>query len=859
MKNYRFFFLNHTAYRLLNTSESEAVGKNLYEICQIAPHNQGDQFTNPIFIARQKKEPQKFAPGTELSFNGKSGIQVSGMITPLPGEDGEPHGFLLAFHNLVGFEQQYQECIQWNQLYQEIARYNAVDFFLANPDGTLRHYTGNKENWPLTPLARNLSVEDAQALNDDWKLLTSGKIRELVRVYHVDKENTPAYFRLRAIPQYDANEQIISCYGSIQEITAEYRIRQSQLKGRSSNHLLSESIQHLSELDLSPRSAQMLFEPLSRFTGANRIQLLKFDENFASATLCLQWPPAQGQSQAEEINMRDNADAINQLLQHQTVSGTDTLYLPNQQNHFQTCLGIWNNAVLWGMLVIDFPTAISFQPEDQEMLNAMTGLLAAIVNAQENTTSNQQQNQLLDSVMASDFYLFMLFTPDRRLRQVNTIAAKLLGCSSKELLLMPAAEASHLFAPDQPSLLDRCIATGKRSVALYHFNGHALLLTVSPIRDHAQNIIFYLESGLDVTQWCFSNELTPAPTHQSDAMIDQNEFIENICLKLRHPLNAVISFGELLGSDPLPSPEQGSYLAEIMIAGNSIKNILDRLQIIASLNEGVLQNQPGKLKLEPYFQELCQEVQELCNHQEHKFIWEALSYLPTVEVDGHLLKLVLRQLLEEEIGAGRQATITLTANYLDQPGDAGILELKIRNTVPIIHDEADSTSLGLSRKLLKLLNGTLATPEHSEDNTVFVLNIPVKYAAPDSLQPANENEKNSKDLILVVDDHPANVKLLSAMLNRLGVNYVTTHSAPIALEIAKSRDVTLVLTDVWMEVMTGDQLAEALANNPGTSSIPVVAITADTQVRKGKYFKAVLYKPIKLQELTAVIKNFCSL
>ncbi|MIL10220.1 response regulator, partial [Salmonella enterica subsp. enterica] len=80
--------------------------------------------------------------------------------------------------------------------------------------------------------------------------------------------------------------------------------------------------------------------------------------------------------------------------------------------------------------------------------------------------------------------------------------------------------------------------------------------------------------------------------------------------------------------------------------------------------------------------------------------------------------------------------------------------------------------------------------------------------------------------ILVVDDVPANRKLLEARLRAEYFDVVSASSGPEALEACENGKIDLVLLDVMMPGMDGFEVCKQLKVNPATSYIPVVMITA---------------------------------
>ncbi|MCO5164455.1 MAG: PleD family two-component system response regulator [Mesorhizobium sp.] len=84
--------------------------------------------------------------------------------------------------------------------------------------------------------------------------------------------------------------------------------------------------------------------------------------------------------------------------------------------------------------------------------------------------------------------------------------------------------------------------------------------------------------------------------------------------------------------------------------------------------------------------------------------------------------------------------------------------------------------------------------------------------------------------ILVVDDVPANVKLLEARLLAEYFEVLSAYSGADALDICENGKVDVVLLDVMMPDMDGFEVCRRLKSDPNTSHIPVVMVTALDQV-----------------------------
>jgi two-component system cell cycle response regulator len=118
--------------------------------------------------------------------------------------------------------------------------------------------------------------------------------------------------------------------------------------------------------------------------------------------------------------------------------------------------------------------------------------------------------------------------------------------------------------------------------------------------------------------------------------------------------------------------------------------------------------------------------------------------------------------------------------------------------------------------------------------------------------------------ILVVDDIPANVKLLEARLIAEYFDVLTASDGYQALAICERHQVDLILLDIMMPGMDGFEVCERLKSNPKTSHIPVVMVTAlDQPADRVRGLKAgaddFLTKPVNDLQLIARVKSLLRL
>jgi two-component system, sensor histidine kinase and response regulator len=114
--------------------------------------------------------------------------------------------------------------------------------------------------------------------------------------------------------------------------------------------------------------------------------------------------------------------------------------------------------------------------------------------------------------------------------------------------------------------------------------------------------------------------------------------------------------------------------------------------------------------------------------------------------------------------------------------------------------------------------------------------------------------------ILIVDDTPSNLRLLSSMLTQQGYEVRSAISGAVALMAVQSIQPDLVLLDINMPNMNGYQVCTQLKANPETQEIPVIFLSAlGEAIDKVQGFRAggvdYITKPFQVEEVLARVEN----
>lgn len=115
--------------------------------------------------------------------------------------------------------------------------------------------------------------------------------------------------------------------------------------------------------------------------------------------------------------------------------------------------------------------------------------------------------------------------------------------------------------------------------------------------------------------------------------------------------------------------------------------------------------------------------------------------------------------------------------------------------------------------------------------------------------------------VLICDDEPNIVESVSYVVRRAGYEQLIAEDGQSALDMAQREMPDLIILDVRMPRLNGNQVCEQLKNNPATRNIPIIMLTAYGQPQDHAFSMACgaddfMLKPFSPRELSAKIKQF---
>lgn len=121
----------------------------------------------------------------------------------------------------------------------------------------------------------------------------------------------------------------------------------------------------------------------------------------------------------------------------------------------------------------------------------------------------------------------------------------------------------------------------------------------------------------------------------------------------------------------------------------------------------------------------------------------------------------------------------------------------------------------------------------------------------------------ASERVLIVEDNDKNMKLVRDVLQATGYSTLEATTGEEAVELALAHEPALVLMDVQLPGIDGAEALEKLRQDERTSSIPVLALTAQAMSGDRERFLAAgfdgyLSKPVDVAELLRAVRDQCN-
>jgi signal transduction histidine kinase/ActR/RegA family two-component response regulator len=371
----------------------------------------------------------------------------------------------------------------------------------------------------------------------------------------------------------------------------------------------------------------------------------------------------------------------------------------------------------------------------------------------------------------------------------------------------------------------------------------------------------------------------------------KSEFLSRMSHELRTPLNAILGFSQLLELDK-PTPSQAESVAHISRAGQHLLSLINEVLDIARLETGRLALSPEPIEIGAFLRETIELIRPLATRLQ---IDTQLVHTDAVHevllADRQRLKQVLLNLLSNAVKynqPGGQVRVSCTRLPADRfridvaDTGRGIAPEKMKDLfVPFERLGAEETDiegtgigLALSRGIVAALHGELGVESVEGQGSTFWIILPrtvgAMLAAPESGSTAAsvaapEPPNASRHTLLYIEDQDLNLRLVERILQpRPEYRLLTAMQGGIGLDLAREHQPDLILLDLNLPDMSGEDVLRKLKDDPSVRHIPVLMVSADAMGDRIEQMLALgaagyLTKPYRVSEFLRVISETLAL
>ena len=360
----------------------------------------------------------------------------------------------------------------------------------------------------------------------------------------------------------------------------------------------------------------------------------------------------------------------------------------------------------------------------------------------------------------------------------------------------------------------------------------------------------------------------------------KTRFLAMMSHELRTPLNAVIGFAEFLAREGVEESKRREYIDGILLSSNALLELINDILDFSKLEAGAMDMRSGLCDVNQLLRELPAIFGYRVRRHGVKLAIEAPEKaIPVLKLSHQGLRQILINIVGNSAKFTEQGEIRVVVHWDETTSS---LHLEVRDTGcgisedkmaklfnPFVQDigsrmkssagEIKGTGLGLPivKRMVENAGGTISAKSKLGEGTTFFIDIPnigiAEAQPPAPTTAAAVLSQAIPERVLVVDDMTMNRKILGIHLDHLGVKDIRyAENGKKALEVMDEWLPDAVLTDMWMPIMDGTQLAEAMHRERRLMQIPIVAVTADIDVGSTydmSLFTKVIAKPVSGDKL----------
>jgi signal transduction histidine kinase len=363
------------------------------------------------------------------------------------------------------------------------------------------------------------------------------------------------------------------------------------------------------------------------------------------------------------------------------------------------------------------------------------------------------------------------------------------------------------------------------------------------------------------------------------ANLAKSEFLSRMSHDLRTPLNAIIGFAQVLEMEGLP-PDQEAGIGHILRAGRYLLEMINEVLDISRIEAGRMSLSPEPVELHGLVEGAVELIQPLAARRNLSLSADVARGI-YVMADRMRLNQVLFNLLSNAVkynrergsvhvaadAAGSRVTLSVTDTGTGIRAEKLPLLFTPFERLGAEQSAIEGTGLGLAlvKGLIEAMSGSIVVDSVVDHGSCFAITLPAADATA-AIAPYVEHEERCvradsgvTGTVLYIEDNASNVRLMEVVLSkRPGITMLHAGDGETGLAMLHERHPDLVLLDLHLPNVTGQEVLRRIWSDPATRGIPIVVLTADatpSQMRQllASGATAYLTKPVDVRDIFAVL------
>ncbi|WP_439130510.1 ATP-binding response regulator [Polaribacter sp.] len=413
---------------------------------------------------------------------------------------------------------------------------------------------------------------------------------------------------------------------------------------------------------------------------------------------------------------------------------------------------------------------------------------------------------------------------------------------------------------------------------LIHNRTH-IYKTISKLNQN-RNDLFFLEKEIAEK----NKQLAILRKASDKANEEKSRFLAMMSHEVRNPLNTILGYTDLVSQENL-NPKVKEYVGYLTIAGKNLKVIVDDILDLSRIEAGKLELVSEEININAILKGtfLNYKIQNKNNLVALEFLTS--NKIPELLLgDAVRVTQVIANLMSNASKFTQKGKITLQSELLSENETTSEIRIKVSDTgrgmtaeqtVKIFEEYGQTelndnrihggAGLGLSivKRLVSAMNGSITVNSVLHQGTSFSVDIPFQKVFNNSLKKELKNDtlplKNLKGKrVLLADDDLLNQKITGYFLEKEHAILTLVNNGLEALNALTNHDFDVVILDIHMPELTGEELIKKKPNLSKNITSPFLALTGNaTPEYRDEYmklgFEEVIFKPYRPVELIGKI------